>query len=750
MTNETTFEITAASPDSSRALLFQIGKSFSGWTVILMTALTAAFIFYQVFEWGDKERVSLLADAMQAVVSVTAAFFAWRVTRHPLIDEGSRRAWRILTASFLLYAFGHTLWFYYSSILGIEPFPSLADAGFWLFYPLMLWALLSFPTIQHSASERLKFVIDVLLVLLGGTTAVWNFIIRPTIETSAEGDWLMTGLNLSYVVGDLVLLLGIATVLLRIPLKVNKIALLTIVFGLLNIAVADIGFAFFTLQGTYTSGHWIDNFFITGLLLFLVAGYFQYQNLSQNAAAEDEKEAEIVTQKFTWLPYLAVVLGCGMLLYEAKPYWSEPLGLVVFASLGMTALVVFRQITAVKENVRLLAEQTARQSEMRFRALVEHSSDMIAILNLSGVFTYQSPSFKNILGYENDELIGRNSLEFARLEDLQNIKNDFKSMVADPQSILVREYNFKHKNGSWLVLESITKTINDDENNMSGILFNLRDVTERRETENKLRAFTVKLERSNRELQDFAYVASHDLQEPLRKVQAFGDRLDRKCAAELSDEGKDYINRMRNAASRMQNLINDLLTFSRVSTKTQPFKPTDLSKIAGEVVSDLEVRIEQTGGLVEIADLPTIDADPLQIRQLLQNLIGNALKFHRADVPPIVKVYAQTLSQTGASFLLEGEEIQTESGDDDLCRLVIEDNGIGFDEKYLDRIFTVFQRLHGRTEYEGSGIGLAVCRKIVERHGGQITASAKSGEGATFYINLPIKQEEINIHETTT
>jgi two-component system, LuxR family, sensor kinase FixL len=442
------------------------------------------------------------------------------------------------------------------------------------------------------------------------------------------------------------------------------------------------------------------------------------------------------------------VIGCGTLVYEAKPYWNSPLGLVVFASLVMTALAVFRQITAVKENVKLLAAQTARQSEIRFRALVEHSSDMIAILDLRGIFTYQSPSFKSILGYENDELIGCNSLDFVRQEDWKQVKSDFALVVASPQ-ILVREYHFRHKNGSWLVLESITKTINDEANNISGVLFNLRDVTERRDVENKLRAFTVKLERSNRELQDFAYVASHDLQEPLRKVQAFGDRLERKCAEQLSVEGHDYVDRMRNAAGRMQNLINDLLTFSRVSTKTQPFKTADLRKIANEVVSDLEVRIEQTNGIVEIGELPTIDADPLQIRQLLQNLIGNALKFHRQDAAPVVKVYAQTLLPTGASFLLEGEEIQTGIGEK-FCRLVVEDNGIGFDEKYLDRIFTVFQRLHGRTEYEGSGIGLAVCRKIVERHSGHITANAKPGAGATFYIDLPIKQEEINIHETTT
>ncbi len=181
----------------------------------------------------------------------------------------------------------------------------------------------------------------------------------------------------------------------------------------------------------------------------------------------------------------------------------------------------------------------------------------------------------------------------------------------------------------------------------------------------------------------------------------------------------------------MHRLINDLLTFSRVTTKARPFEPTDLNQATKDVLSDLEVRIQETGGRVEVTDLPTIDADPLQIRQLLQNLIGNALKFHRPDAPPIIKI--------GGSFLKEGEN-EGLNGSGGMYRLSIEDNGIGFDEKYLDRIFTPFQRLHGRNEFEGTGIGLAVCRKIVERHGGSLTALSKPGTGSTFIATLPVKQ----------
>ncbi len=240
------------------------------------------------------------------------------------------------------------------------------------------------------------------------------------------------------------------------------------------------------------------------------------------------------------------------------------------------------------------------------------------------------------------------------------------------------------------------------------------------------------LVRSNAELQQFAYIASHDLQEPLRKIRVFGDRLKEKCGEELTDQGRDYIERMQNAAERMQALINDLLILSRLTIKAQRFVPVDLAQVAREVLSDLELRIQQTKARVFVGDLPTIDAEPVQMRQLLQNLISNALKFHQLEQSLVVKLYSHFL--TDQERLLEG------SAAAELCQIIVEDNGIGFDEKYLDRIFNVFQRLHGYSQYEGTGMGLAICRKIAELHGGSITAESTPGQGAKFIVTLPMKQ----------
>ncbi len=225
-----------------------------------------------------------------------------------------------------------------------------------------------------------------------------------------------------------------------------------------------------------------------------------------------------------------------------------------------------------------------------------------------------------------------------------------------------------------------------------------------------------------RELQDFAFVASHDLQEPLRKIQAFGDLLRSQYEAELGEEGRDYLGRMQGAAIRMRTLIDALLSYSLVTTKGEPFSPVDLEEMVQEALSNLEMRIHETGAAVEWKDLPVIEADPAQMMQLFQNLIGNGLKFNESKPPEIQ---------------IEGRNVKKKL----LCEIRVADNGIGFDEKYIDRIFSPFQRLHGRSEYEGTGMGLAICRKIIERHNGTITAQRGPDHGAIFIIQLPKKQK---------
>ncbi len=376
---------------------------------------------------------------------------------------------------------------------------------------------------------------------------------------------------------------------------------------------------------------------------------------------------------------------------------------------------------------RARAEEAARNSEIRFSSLIQSTNDAIILANSRGEIILWNNGARETFGHEEAEVLGK-PLTLLLPESDPRALAQLVAPGPGPAAGKTVELIGRHKSGREFPADLSLTSWRVNEEPVYGAI--IRDTTERKESLERLQAVATQLERSNRELQDFAYVASHDLQEPLRKVQAFGDRLQDKYAPQLGEEGLDFISRMQNAAGRMQTLINDLLTFSRVTTKANPFEKVDVARIAREVVSDLEIRIQQSNARIDLGVIPVIEADPLQMRQLLQNLIGNALKFHKDGSNPVVKIASRILKPGDSS--LANVAIERES-----VELTVADNGIGFDEKYLDRIFAVFQRLHGRGVYEGTGIGLAICRKIAERHGGAITARSRPGEGATFIVVLP-------------
>lgn len=248
------------------------------------------------------------------------------------------------------------------------------------------------------------------------------------------------------------------------------------------------------------------------------------------------------------------------------------------------------------------------------------------------------------------------------------------------------------------------------------------EVAERQRAEATARAGAEELRRSNEELGRFASVASHDLQEPLRKIRSFGDRLRTRYRGALGEPGRADLDRMLSSAERMARLIDDLLTYSRVGAQQRPFVSVDLGEAARQAAADLEERVQRTGGRVEVGMLFTAPGDPTQLRQLFQNLIGNGLKYHRTGVPPVVRVEGRVV--TGASGPA-GE-------------VTVTDNGIGFDEQHRDKMFELFGRLHAQNGYEGTGLGLAICKKVAERHGGSITARSAAGQETVFTVTLPL------------
>ncbi len=377
---------------------------------------------------------------------------------------------------------------------------------------------------------------------------------------------------------------------------------------------------------------------------------------------------------------------------------------------------------------RKRAEEAVRNSEENLRAIFQSTEEAIISLDREQRCLQANPAAGVITGVPHDQLIGRFLPEFV--DPSFNLTSAWEDFLNSGR--FHGELRIRHSSGSFRIVEA------------SGIahigpgrhLFVGHDITGRKqmeealtksrdELEQRVRERTAELELRNKELQDFAFVASHDLQEPLRKVQTFGKMLAAKCGVSLDETSSDYIDRMEKAAARMQTLLNSLLSYSRVTTKAETIKDTDLRKSVKSALSNLEIMIKEMNARVEVGELPRVWADRVQMMQLFQNLIGNALKFSREGDPPHVKIYAEEVGDAEAAY-----------------EIYVEDNGIGFDERYLDKIFLPFQRLHGRSsEFEGVGMGLAICRKIVERHGGKITARSEPGKGSTFIATLPAKRK---------
>ncbi len=375
-----------------------------------------------------------------------------------------------------------------------------------------------------------------------------------------------------------------------------------------------------------------------------------------------------------------------------------------------------------------LAEVRARKN-----AILESSLDPIITINHEGVITEFNRAAEQTFGHQRNQVLGTRPSQVlfppAKSEGHRNRIDRYLDMGEGSMLGRRTEVTAVRSGGETFPAE-LAMTISE-EGGAPVMTFFVRDISHRKRAEQQQAQYAAELERSNRELEQFAYVASHDLQEPLRKIRTFGDRLEMKCGDALDETGRHCVARMQDAAARMQRLIDGLLTLSRVTTRGQQFEPVDLEAVAREVVADLEVQIERVEGRVEIGKLPTIQADPLQIQQLFQNLIGNALKFRRIEEPPIVKVHGRF--QHGREQRRSGASAAEEK-----CLIYIEDNGIGFEEKHADRIFDVFQRLHARDVYEGTGVGLAICRKIAERHGGTIHVSSTPAKGTTFEVVLPV------------
>ena len=384
---------------------------------------------------------------------------------------------------------------------------------------------------------------------------------------------------------------------------------------------------------------------------------------------------------------------------------------------------IVRDISELKEK-----EEALKASEQRYRSLFDLSHDGVVFVALEGAIEEANGAYLDMLGYALDELTG---VTYQQLTPPRWAKMEAEIVA---QQIMSRGYTDEYekeyirKDGSVFPVAVRAILVRDEAGAPVRIMGIVRDITEQKEAKEALERHAHDLARSNEELEQFAYVASHDLQEPLRKIRAFGALLAEEKQENLDEEGRQYIDFMTDAAARMQTLVSDLLALSRVTTAAQPFEDLALDAVFDTVLSDLSVTLQEADGRVDVAAAPTVEADRTQMEQLFRNLIGNALKFRKPGVPPRVTVRMAD----------EAEPLNAVPGP--AHTIVVSDNGIGFEPAQGAKLFQPFKRLHARQHYEGAGIGLAICEKIVLRHHGRITASATPGEGATFTVTLPRRQ----------
>ncbi len=407
---------------------------------------------------------------------------------------------------------------------------------------------------------------------------------------------------------------------------------------------------------------------------------------------------------------------------DGRRIWINVTGARIAHEGKLAALISFTDITE-----RRRAEEALKESEEKYRSILDEIGDAYFEVDLKGNFTFVNDQMSQHLQYSKEELLGMNYRTFTAPEEIQEIYKAYNEVYRTGQPKANIGHKIIRKDGSKGFSVVSISPVRNEKGEVVRFRGISRDITERKRLEEEREALlqnikniNQKLEEANKELQDFVYIASHDLREPLRKISSFGTLLEESLRGKLDEDQRENLEFMIDGARRMQNMIDALLTYSRLTTKAKPFEWVNLNEVVEDVKKfELAALLEETQGAIHIPKpLPSVQADPIQMHQLFQNLIGNGLKFHKEGVLPEVTIRAYDLGNH-------------------MIRIEVEDNGIGIDEKYHSQLFTMFRRLHTREQYEGTGIGLAVCKKIVERHGGSIGVRSKPGEGSTFWFTLP-------------
>lgn len=420
-------------------------------------------------------------------------------------------------------------------------------------------------------------------------------------------------------------------------------------------------------------------------------------------------------------------------VYVAEAFIKVPTAIISLITAAVLLRVLPDALRAPSPEELAAEAQEARETAQRlqmFESMVKGIQDYaIYMLDVDGKIASWNPGAESFKGYKEEEVIGKHFSIFYTNKDLENdlpkqaLNTALETGRFEGQGWRIR------KDGSRFWAHAILDTLRDEQGVPIGFAKITRDVTEQRNTEMQMRTMMENLKASNKDLEQFSFIASHDLNEPLRKIMAFGDILEEEIP-NITDDGKQYLGYIKSGAERMRDLLTSLLSYSRVTTRGNEFEDVNLADVIDNVKDDLQILIDENNATLEVqAELPTLPGDRSQIRQVIQNIVQNAIRYRKDDVAPHIRISAERIPPT--SQYVGGA-----------WQIIIEDNGQGFEPKYKERIFEVFQRLDAKTEQSGTGMGLAICKRVCERHGGRIWADSEPGKGAKFVIELPAVRSE--------
>ena len=670
----------------------------------LFIVLYVVYSLLTVNHWAGVKNTVLVTDFLSVCFSLAATCFTWRASNSIKLTQRMRRGWRFIAYGYIAYFLGDATWFYYENVLLIQPYPSLADVAYLVYYPFTLAGLFCFTIGIPNSTQRKQFWLDAATVVIGFGAIIWYFFLLD-IAAAKYNSTLELVLAETYPAADILLLFGATLVILqRRSFRFNP-ALALLLASILVQFTADFWFGAQNLQDTYTAGGITDWLFITSLILMMTGAHIERMSNSGTGTA---RTLSVSIHTISELPYAAIIATFGLLLFVAHTRLTEPLGGLILASLVLTAFIAFRQALSL----RLIKE-----TEARFAALVLHSTDVIAILDTDFHIRFVSQSAEGIFGNPPEKLLGAPLMHLIHQDDRSLMKDFLTASLADAHVSAPIEWRLAQVDGRHRVIETVVTNMSNDPL-LNGLILNSRDVTERKQAE----AITLAKEEAERASQaksEFLSRMSHELRTPLHSILGFSQLLEGSPGQHTQEE-KQSLQHIRNSGQHLLELINEVLDLTRIDAgRLELFlEDVDLPGFITECLSlvrgmadkkNITIYLEEEAPLV-------IYADRTRLKEVLLNLFSNAVKYNREQGSITVAYEART-----------GQRV----------RVLVTDTGRGIPQDQQERVFQPFTRINRKdSEIEGTGIGLTISKRLIEAMGGEMGFSSEDDTGSTFWFEL--------------